>query len=193
MRNLEKSSNQRYAFEVRIRKNISGRQVLVMRGVPKSTENKFAHHGEAGAGSSNWLASGDVRVDCILHRGAFPQADVVGLVAAGNENDRCATNHLHDRGILCCLLIRNDEGGHGVEFAQAVEVGVVGVASTGTQNQEIPAVALVAKPAKRFVEIAATAHQGSARSGSRLAVTGVSDADVLIGTGMSRAGCQPQG
>src|SRR5208337_773830 len=68
--------------EVRIAQNIGGSEGVVVGLVFKIAVDKFTQHGEAGAGSADWLAGGDIRIDRFLDRSTFPAADVVGLIAA---------------------------------------------------------------------------------------------------------------
>jgi hypothetical protein len=59
------------------------------------------------------------------------------------------------------------------------------------QDQEVTAVALLTKPAKRFVKIGAASHHGSAGRGYCTHVIFVSCPKILIGTGMRQTRRQP--
>src|SRR5271170_7486356 len=99
--------------------------------ISKRAIDKFAKYSKASARAADRIAIGDPRIDRILHRRAFPAADVIGLVAAGDEYHLRLTNNLDYRWILRRLAIRNDERCHRIQFAQSVDIGVIGVGSGG--------------------------------------------------------------
>src|ERR1035437_3858249 len=185
MRNLEKSANQGYALGVRIEQNSGGNEGVAVRRVSESAVDKFALHREAGTGTADRLALGEIGIYRVLNRCVFPSADVVSLIAACNKYDLCLANDFGHGWILCGLTIGKNERGHRVQLAQSVDVGVVGVAPACTQNEEVTAVALLTKPAKRFVKVATASHHGNSGRGLGLEVVLVPDAKVLIGTAMS--------
>src|SRR5450755_4362804 len=142
MRNLQKSSNQRDSLEIRIGQNIGGSQVVVVGLVSQSAINEFPLYREAGAGATNWFAGRNTRIDSVLDRSTLPVADVMRLIASGNENHLGVTNDLGDCGILRCLAIGKNERRHRVQLTESVYVGVVSVIPARAQDEEVAAIAL---------------------------------------------------
>src|ERR1039458_7787914 len=105
MRNLEKSANQGYALGVRIEQNSGGNEGAAVRRVSESAVDKFAQHREAGTGTADRLALGEIGIDRVLNRCVFPSADVVSLIAACNKYHFRLSNHLCPRRITCRLSI----------------------------------------------------------------------------------------
>src|ERR1017187_9366904 len=190
VRNLEKTANQGYALGVRIGQNIGRNEGPAVRRVSESAVDKFAQHGEAGAGTTDRLALGEIGIDRILNRCVFPGADVVRLIAAGNKYDLCLANDFGHGWILCGLTIGKNERGHRVQLAQSVDVGVVRVAPARTEDEEVTAVALLAKPIKGLVQIAPAPNHGNAGIWLVLDIVFFSDARLLKRAGMSETSRQ---
>ena len=63
-------------------------------------------------------------------------------------------------GSWAAARVGNDQRGHRVQLAHAIDVGVVVIVSARPQHQKIAAVRFLAEPAKGFVEVLAAAHHG---------------------------------
>ena len=83
-------------------------------------------------------------------------------------------------GVLRRCPARDDECCHRVGLAQPFHICVVGIVSAGAKDQEITAIAFVAEPAKRLIQITATAHQPQPKDCFRRHVHFTAQADVLI-------------
>ena len=183
-----KASDQRHPFMVGIGQHVGGSKVVVVGFIFQTAIGELAQHGEAGAGAADGLPAGDIRIDGILHRRALPEVDIARLVAAGNEDRFGMADDIGNRGLLGRVAIGNDQRGHRVELAQAVDVGVVVVVTARPQYQKIAAVCLPAQPAKSLVEVIAAAHHRRTCRRNRCAVSIFPQTNVLIGRGRCRAG-----
>src|ERR1039458_8400856 len=135
--------------------------------------------------TSAWRIISDTAGSCAACRSESMSVASGTFGRAGNESRLRLANNLGHGGILRGLPIGKNECCHRIQLAQSVDVGVVGVALAGTEDEEVTTVALLTKPAKRFVKVATASHHGNSGRGLGLDVVLVPDAKVLIGTAMS--------
>ncbi len=87
--------------------------------------------------------------------------NVIRLISTRNENGFRVTDNVGNGGVLRSIAIRDDQRGHGIGFAEAVDVRIVIIVSVGAKNQKVSTISLATQPAKSFVEVIAPAHHGN--------------------------------
>src|SRR5207245_2338142 len=107
---------------------------------------KLAQHGKSRAASTNGNSATHQRVDRVLRGRVLPELDVVGLVAAGNEQSFRLEYDLRHRGMVRGVAVRYDQRGDGILRAQIADVGIVSVGSGGANHQKITAAGFLAHP-----------------------------------------------
>src|SRR5215471_9574778 len=108
------------------------------------------------------------------------------LIAARNEDGFSVIDDVGDLGIGSGIAVRDDERGDRARLAQIVDVGVVSVVASGTQDEEVATATFCAEPLESFIEIGSTSEQGIARSRRGRDILLVANADVLEGGSLSR-------
>lgn len=145
----------------------------------------LAEDSEAGAGAAERDVAGDGGVEGVLDGGALPEVDVVGLVAAGDEDGGSVGDGVGGEGVESGGAGGEDKGGDGVDVAEVADVGVVGIGAAGAEDEEVATRGVVAEKAEGGVLVSTAAHEGVAGCGGDGEVGGVADADVLVGGGLS--------
>src|SRR5207245_29261 len=111
--------------------------------------DKFCKDVHAGARASDGNAASDQSVQLIFDGSAFPEIDVVGLVATGNPQSLGVLNGGDHEGIAGSSAIRNDQGRNGILVrTELLDVGIVGIGAGGTNHEEIAVAAAAAHPLK---------------------------------------------
>ena len=125
-----------------------------------------------------------MRIDGILDRGALPAANVISLVATGDEEHFGLADDFGDCRIFGGGAIGQNERGDRIQLAELIDVGVVVVVAAGAQDHEVAAIAFFAKPAEGIVEIRAAAHHRDTSRGIGLNVLFITETEILPGSGV---------
>ena len=114
-------------------------QVRSIRSVVLGRIDELALNGEPGTGSTDGHSASDRTVDVLLDRRTLPEVDVIRLVSARDEDRGCFSYFLRDNRIICRQTVRDYKGCDGIDVTKLADVGVIGVRSRGTDNQEVSA------------------------------------------------------
>src|SRR5205823_5241892 len=152
--------------------------------------DELGEHVHAGAGASDGNAAGDERVEFGFNGSAFPEIDVVGLVAAGDPEGFGVLDGGDDEGVAGHVAVGDDEGGDGVFVgAELLDVRIVGVGAGGADDEEIAVAAAGAHPLEGGVDVGAAAHEHGAGGGGGGYVVLVADAEIGILFGGESGNC----
>src|SRR5206468_5690858 len=114
-----------------------------------------------------------------LDGSAFPEIDVVGLVAAGDPEGFGVLDGGDDEGVAGHVAVGNDQGGDGVlGGTELLNVRIVGVGAGGADDEEVAVAAAGAHPLEGGVDVGAAAHEHGAGSGGSGDVVLVADAEI---------------
>jgi hypothetical protein len=134
-------------------------------GVELGGEVVLAEDGESGAGAADGDAGAHALLDGAGEGGVFPEADVVPLVAAGEEDGFGVADLFEHEGMAGGCAGADDEGGGGVGGALFEHEGVVGIGAGGAEDEEVAAAAAIDHPGEGGGDIAAAAHEDGAAGG----------------------------
>jgi hypothetical protein len=162
-------------------------------GVELGGEVVLAEDGESGAGAADGDAGAHALLDGAGEGGVFPEADVVPLVAAGEEDGFGVADLFEHEGMAGGCAGADDEGGGGVGGALFEHEGVVGIGAGGAEDEEVAAAAAIDHPGEGGGDIAAAAHEDGAAGGGGGDVVGGAGAGVGVGVLREEAGGEKKG
>ena len=132
----------------------------------ESRIDELGEHVHAGTGPADGDATRHERVQTILDGGAFPEIDVIRLVAAGNPQGFRILNSGDNERIAGCGAVGNDEGGDRILIrAELLNIRIVGVGAGGADDEEIAIATATAHPLESGIDIGAAAHEDGAAGG----------------------------
>jgi hypothetical protein len=115
-----------------------GERFRGMNGIDDGGKGKLAEDSESGAGATERPSRGDVTIESVLNGSVLPEADIVGLIATGEEDDFRLRDEFRDfavSGIVVALWRCRNES----SATWLLEARIVGTTSRWRRDTEFRA------------------------------------------------------